>query len=147
MNSTGHCLSFGGMRSTSPLPSLPGPLWLWVVAPDKAVSMGQIEINFLPMLNWIVWNRTVLTSNLCTYTKLNCLEIELLICIQIDLALITYNDWCAVKPNQTKPKQIDGPCLTLTRKLDYIRVNKKKTCLKKLMLTGRLTWNNIYVSW
>ena len=29
-----------GMRSTPSLPSLPGPLWPGVVAPDKALSMG-----------------------------------------------------------------------------------------------------------
>ena len=29
-----------GMRSTLLLPSLPGPLWPGVVAPDKALSMG-----------------------------------------------------------------------------------------------------------
>ena len=39
--------------------------------------------NFLLMLNWIVWNRT-------TYTY------------KMDLALITYDGWCAIKPNQTK---------------------------------------------
>ena len=30
--------------STSPLPSFPGPLWLTVVAPDRVLSMGQIEL-------------------------------------------------------------------------------------------------------
>ena len=29
-----------GMRSTTSLPSLPGPLWPGVVAPDRALSMG-----------------------------------------------------------------------------------------------------------
>ena len=48
-------LEFGGMRSTSSLPSLPGPLWPRVVAPH----MGQIELNCVLMLNWIVWNGTV----------------------------------------------------------------------------------------
>ena len=32
------------MRSTSSLPSLPGPLLPGVVAPDRVLSMGQIEI-------------------------------------------------------------------------------------------------------
>ena len=27
------------------------------------------------------------------------LEIELFICMEMDLALITYNSWCAIKPN------------------------------------------------
>ena len=29
-----------GMQSTPSLPSLPGPLWPGVVAPDRALSMG-----------------------------------------------------------------------------------------------------------
>ena len=33
-----------GMWSTSSLPLLPGLLWLWVVAPDRVLSMGQIEL-------------------------------------------------------------------------------------------------------
>ena len=38
------------MQST-PSPSLPGPLWPREVAPDRVVSMGQIEINGILMLN------------------------------------------------------------------------------------------------
>ena len=52
-------LEFWGMRSTPSLPSLPGPHWPGVVAPDRVLSMGQIELNCLFMLNWIVWNRTI----------------------------------------------------------------------------------------
>ena len=33
------------------LPSLPGPLWPEVVAPDKVLSMGQIQLNCVLMLN------------------------------------------------------------------------------------------------
>ena len=33
-------LELWGMRSTPLLPSLPGPLWLGVVAPNRALSMG-----------------------------------------------------------------------------------------------------------
>ena len=47
------------MRNTPLLPSLPGSLWLGVVAPDRVLSMGQIVLNCVLMLNWIVWNRTV----------------------------------------------------------------------------------------
>ena len=32
-----------GMRSTPSLPLLPGPLWPGVVAPDRVLSMSQIE--------------------------------------------------------------------------------------------------------
>ena len=34
-----------GMQSTSLFPSLPGPLWLGVVAPGRVLSMGQIELS------------------------------------------------------------------------------------------------------
>ena len=30
-----------------------------VVAPDRILSMGEIELNFVLMINWIVWNRPV----------------------------------------------------------------------------------------
>ena len=33
-------------------------------------------------------------------------EIELFICIKMDLALMTYKGWCAIKPNQTKTKSL-----------------------------------------
>ena len=45
-----------GMLSTPSLPSFSGPLWLGVVAPDRVLSMVQIEINCVIMLNWNVWN-------------------------------------------------------------------------------------------
>ena len=32
------------MMSAPSLPLLPGPLWPGVVAPDKGLSMGQIEL-------------------------------------------------------------------------------------------------------
>ena len=40
-----------GMRSTPSLSSLPCPLRPGVVAPDRVVSMGQIELNCVLMLN------------------------------------------------------------------------------------------------
>ena len=46
------------MRSAPLLHSLPGPLWPWVVAPNRVLSMGQIELNCVLMLNSIVRNRT-----------------------------------------------------------------------------------------
>ena len=36
-------LDIWGMWSTPSLSSFPGPLWLRVLAPDRALSMGQIE--------------------------------------------------------------------------------------------------------
>ena len=40
-----------GMRSTPSLPSLPGPLWPGVVAPDRVLAMGKIELNCVLKLN------------------------------------------------------------------------------------------------
>ena len=40
------------------MPSLPGPLWPRIVAPDRVLSSSQIELNSVLMLNWIDWNRT-----------------------------------------------------------------------------------------
>ena len=40
-------LELWGMQSTSSLPSLPDPLRAGVVAPDRVLYMGQIELNCL----------------------------------------------------------------------------------------------------
>ena len=45
-----------------------------VVAHDTVLSMSQTEVNCVLMLNWIAWNRTVLTFKQRTYAKLNCLK-------------------------------------------------------------------------
>ncbi len=47
------------MRSTPSLPSLPGPLWPGVVAPDRAPIYGLNRTNCILMLNWNVWIRTI----------------------------------------------------------------------------------------
>ena len=58
-------LELWGIRRTPPLPSLPGPLWPGVVAPDKVLFIRQIGLTFKLsankwlMLNWFVKNRTV----------------------------------------------------------------------------------------
>ena len=39
------------MQSISSLPSFAGSLWLGVVAPDRVLSIGQIELNCILMLN------------------------------------------------------------------------------------------------
>ena len=44
-------LELWGMQSTPSLPSLPGLLWPGVVAPDRVLSMCQIELNSVLMLN------------------------------------------------------------------------------------------------
>ena len=64
-------LELWGMQSIPSLPSLPGPLWPGVVAPDRVLSTGQIELNCVLVLNRIVWDGTVLTFKLRTCTKLN----------------------------------------------------------------------------
>ena len=77
------------MRSTPLLPSLPSQSWHGVVAPDRVLSMGQIELNCVLTLNWVVWNRTVDTY-------------------KMDLALKIYNVWYAIKPKQSKQNEDDG---------------------------------------
>ena len=44
-------LDLWGMQNNTSLPSLPGPLCPGVVAPDRVLSMGQIELKFVLMLN------------------------------------------------------------------------------------------------
>ena len=40
-----------GVRSALSLPLIPGPLWPGVVAPDRVLSLSQIELNCVLMLN------------------------------------------------------------------------------------------------
>ena len=51
------------MRSNPSLPLLPDSLWPEVVAPDKVVSMGQIELFDIQTM-----------CKQMTYAKLNCLR-------------------------------------------------------------------------
>ena len=44
-------LKFGGMHSSSLLPLLPGPHWPGEVAPNRVISMDQIELNCVLKLN------------------------------------------------------------------------------------------------
>ena len=73
------------MWTTSSLPSLPGPLCSGVIATDRVLSMGQIELNWLIwnqlflhltvglnwvlLLNWMVWNRIFLHLTVCIFFK------------------------------------------------------------------------------
>ena len=86
-------LKFWGMQSTPLLPSLPDAFWPPVVAPDRVLSMDQIELNCVLMLNWIAWNRTVWTFKLRIYTKLNCLKKETL--LVFNRKQIYY--WCLIE--------------------------------------------------
>ena len=56
-------LEVWGMQSTLSMPLLTCPLRTGGVAPDRVLSMGQIELNCVIILNWVVWNRTVLIFN------------------------------------------------------------------------------------
>ena len=64
-------LELWGMQSSPLLPSLPCPLWPRVVALDRVLSMSQIELKCVLMLN-----RTVLIFKLRTCAKLNCLKLN-----------------------------------------------------------------------
>ena len=44
-------LKLWGMQSAPSLLLLSGPLWPGMVAPDKVLSMDQIELNCILMLN------------------------------------------------------------------------------------------------
>ena len=44
-------LELWGMQSAPSLPSLLGPLWPGVVAPDRVLSMGKTKLNCVFMLN------------------------------------------------------------------------------------------------
>ncbi len=57
-------LELWGMWSTPSLPLLPDPLWPREVAPDRVLSMGQIELNHL----------LCFAFKLHIYAKLNCLK-------------------------------------------------------------------------
>ena len=69
-------LELWGMRCIPSLPLLPGPLWPGVVAPDRVLSMGPIKLNYVLILNWIVWIRTVwlnwIAWNGNVFDNLNC---------------------------------------------------------------------------
>ena len=106
------------MRRTPSLSSLPGPLWPWVVAPDRVLSMSQIELNCTLMLNWIAWNGTVWHWN-CVLLLNWFIWNRTVFMYKMNLALINYNGWCTIKPNQTKPNYLNM-CKQLTNsKLNY----------------------------
>ena len=61
-------LKFLGIWNTLSLPSLPGQLWPGVVASNRVLSIGRIELRFKlysnAKLNWSVWSfNCVLTKN------------------------------------------------------------------------------------
>ena len=48
----------------------PDPLWPWVVVPDRVQSMGQTELKYVLMLNWIVWNSTDLYKIIFVFSSI-----------------------------------------------------------------------------
>ena len=75
------------MQSTPSLLSLAGPLWSGVVAPDRILLLGQIELS-------VVLSQTEL------------FELELFICIKMGLALnnLQWLIYRKTKPKKTKKK-------------------------------------------
>ena len=62
-------LIYSTEQSDGKVPVLPGLLWPRVVAAERVLPMGQLELNCVLMLNSIAWNRTVLTCKLSTHAK------------------------------------------------------------------------------
>ena len=56
------------MQNAPSLPSLPGPLWPGVVASNRALNIGQMELNCVGS------DETVLTFKLHTYVEINYLK-------------------------------------------------------------------------
>ena len=44
-------LDLWGMWSTPSLSSIPGSLWPGALVPDRVLSMGQVELNYVLVLN------------------------------------------------------------------------------------------------
>ena len=106
-------LELWGMQSTPSLPSLSGLLWSGVVAPDRVLSMGQIE------------------QKLCTYAKLNCLIKncfekfkKMFIFIKMDSVLNNLQWLICHKLNQTKP------------------INRWSRSFKNIFVFDRIAWNH-----
>ena len=56
-------LELWGIQCIPLLPLLRGPLWPRVEAFDSLLSIGKIQQNYVLILYWTVWNRTVSTFN------------------------------------------------------------------------------------
>ena len=72
-------LELWGIQSTPLLPSLAGSLCPWVVAPQRILSMSEIELYCVLMLNWTVGNKTAwlnwIAWNRNVFWQLNCVLI------------------------------------------------------------------------
>ena len=65
-------LGLWGMRSTPSLPSFPGPFRPGVIALDRVLSMDQIELNCILMLNQTKQNLRNLIPSMMTLTYYTC---------------------------------------------------------------------------
>ena len=78
-------LELGRMQRTLSLLSLPGPLWPWVVAPDRALSIGQIELTW-GMRSLLKMPRVTMTTefliSLCVCVCV-CIYICICVCVYI----------------------------------------------------------------
>ena len=97
-----------GMWGNPLLPSLPDPLCLSLLAPDRALFMVWLELNCVLTRNWIVWNRTVLILSMCklkSVLMLNWIVLNRSLYVwKIDLALNNLQ-WFMCHKNQSKPNQ------------------------------------------
>ena len=75
------------MRSTLLTPSHQGSVWPGVVAPDRVLSLGQIESNGVLMLNWIVWSRTVFDIETVYLGSTELFEIKLFLTLNLCIML------------------------------------------------------------
>ena len=66
------------IRSTPSLLSLLGRIWPGLVALDGVLTMGQIELNWVLILNWIIWYRTIVDPQTVYLWLTELFEIELL---------------------------------------------------------------------
>ena len=71
-------LELWGMRSTPSLPSLPGPLWPGVVAPDKGPIYGLNRTIYHASFTLLIF-----AFKLRIYARLNCLKLN---CFDIETA-------------------------------------------------------------
>ena len=87
-------LELWGMLSTPSLPSISGPLWPGVVARDSVLSICQIELNYVLILNRIVWNRTVFDIETIP-------SVNWIVCNRTVYVYKKRFGWCTIKPNKT----------------------------------------------
>ena len=113
-----------GMQSNPLVQSLPGPLWPSVVASNRGLFMGQIELNCVPMPNWIVWNRPIYIY----------IYMSVCVCVWMGFALNNSQSWIChkTKPNQTKLNQSTNSEAAIF--MQYIKNNGIMTRNREIIL-------------